>query len=477
MLQGTYGFYAQRRARGNPFPSYVTRVCDSGRWDSGSLQCAFAMYILYSLALAALLAVTTPWWALNMLRHGKYRAGLGERFGNVPARLHGENPRGCIWVHAVSVGEVLAVSGLIKELRQRFPGRRVFVSTTTATGQKLARERFGEGNVFYFPLDFAFAIRPYLRALRPALVIIAETEFWPNFLQLANGAGAAVAVVNARISDRSFPRYWQFRAVMRRILRRVNLFMAQTEEDAQRLLDVGAAPERVQVSGNLKFDIKPPSEPEIVRMLRTRTEAAGPIIVAGSTVEGEEPLVLQAFQQVLSNYPNAVLLLAPRHPERFGAVTELLSGSNLKFWLRSQWDGRAAIAGGVFLLDSIGELGAAYALADLAFVGGSLAPRGGHNILEPALFGVATLVGPHTENFRDIIERFRRADGVRVVGDGGELATAFLDLLANEAERRALGHRAAAVVRQHSGATARTVAELEKLLTVPVRMHGKEPAR
>jgi len=203
-----------------------------------------------------------PYWLYQMTRYGKYRKGLAERLGGVPARLRlPEERESVIWVHAVSVGEVLAVAGLVEKLQRRFPQHRFFVSTTTDTGQALARKRFGDANVFYFPMDFAFAIRPYLRALRPRMVVVVETEFWPNFMRLAHASGARIAVVNARISDRSWPNYRRFRGLLRRLLVNVDLFLAQTEEDAARLQDIGAPPERVRVTGNLKFDIPAPAPP------------------------------------------------------------------------------------------------------------------------------------------------------------------------------------------------------------------------
>jgi 3-deoxy-D-manno-octulosonic-acid transferase len=422
------------------------------------------MYVLYSAALALALMVSSPYWLVQMLRRGKYRAGLAERLGRVPARLRRSAAPGCIWVHAVSVGEVLAMAGVVREIHQRLPNRRVVVSTTTAAGQKLARERFGEANVFYFPFDFAFAIRPYLRLLRPDLAVVAETEFWPNFLRLLWETGAPVLVANARISDRSFPRYRAVRQLTRRVLANVTRFLAQSEEDKRRLIGIGAAPERVEVGGNLKFDISLPTPPLVVARLRSAFSAgkAGPILVAGSTVEGEEAQVLKAFRAVLGEFPAAVLILAPRHPERFESVGEQLARSELKFWRRSQWRDEA-VAGGVFLLDSIGELASIYALADVAFIGGSLVPRGGHNIMEAAVQGVATLVGPHTENFRDIVARFRQADAVRAVLPQ-DLRAALLYLLKNDAERQSLGQRAAELVGRNLGATARTADEIERLL-------------
>ena len=422
------------------------------------------MYWVYSALLALWLLVSLPYWVMQMMRHGKYRSGLGERFGRVPARL-GQRPTGAtIWVHAVSVGEVLAVSGLIGEIQRRFPQHHVVVSTTTDTGQQLARKRFGEENVFYFPLDFAFAIRPYLESLRPQLIVIAETEFWPNFLRLAHHSRARVAVVNARISDRSLPGYRRARWLLSRVLQHVDLFLGQTEADRQRLADIGAPGERVEVSGNLKFDVAPPAPPPIVSSLRKGFEKAeaGPVIVCGSTVDDEEPLLLRAFENVLASHPRAVMILAPRHPERFVEVAKLLEQLSVRFWRRSLWSGDP-ISGGVLLLDSIGELASLYALADIAFVGGSLVPRGGHNIIEPAQYGVPIIVGDHTENFRDIVGLFESCQAVRVVGPA-ELPLVFMELISNEAQREALGRRAAETLREQKGATSRTVAALLKLL-------------
>jgi 3-deoxy-D-manno-octulosonic-acid transferase len=419
---------------------------------------------LYSLALGAGMLASLPYWLFQMVRHGKYRKGFAERLGQVPARLQlpAANER-VIWVHAVSVGEVLAVAGLVEELR-RGSRYRIVISTTTDTGQALARNRFGEASVFYFPMDFAFAIRPYLNALRPQMVVIAETEFWPNFIRLAHASGAKIAVVNARISDRSWPRYRRFHGLMRGLLANVDVFLAQTPDDAARLQDIGAPPDRVRVIGNLKFDIPTPAPPAIVQSVRAsiKTSAAGPVLVCGSTVEGEEPLLLKAFENVLVQYPQAVMILAPRHPQRFPAVAELLQQMSIRFRPRSAWNGEP-LNGGVLLLDTIGELAALYALADIAFVGGSLVPRGGHNIIEPAQYGVAIVVGNHTENFRDIVSLFHNRDAVRIVGPA-ELPLVLLELFANDAERSALGLRAAETLRSQIGATERTVSDLQKLL-------------
>jgi 3-deoxy-D-manno-octulosonic-acid transferase len=443
------------------------------------------IYFLYSFLLAAAMLLSLPYWFYQMLRHGKYRRGFAERMGSVPSRLSHTSleRRPAIWVHAVSVGEVLAVSGLIDEMRRRFPRYKIYVTSTTDTGQELARTRFGEENVFYFPLDFAFAIRPYLRAVRPELVVIAETEFWPNFLRLAHDSGARISIVNARISDRSWPNYFRFRALLKRELENIDMFLAQTEEDGSRLESIGAAPNRVQVTGNLKFDVILPPTPPIVDALRKSLAAsgAGPILVCGSTVEGEEPLLLKAFENVLVAHPRAVMMLAPRHPERFDTVAALLTQLELPFLRRTLFASNPSdtmntgpLVGGVLLVDTIGELAALYALADVAFVGGSLVPHGGHNIIEPAQYGVAIVVGSYTENFRDIMSLFQRRDAVRIVGVA-ELPLALMELLANPAECGALGQRAAETLRSQtagtsgttSGATQRTVKALETLLSAP----------
>jgi 3-deoxy-D-manno-octulosonic-acid transferase len=423
-------------------------------------------YLLYSLVLALGMLLSLPYWLYQIVRRGKYRRGFAERIGKVPSRLKaaGDNGQQVIWIHAVSVGEVLAVSGLVERVRESFPRHRVVVSTTTDTGQDLARKRFGLENVFYFPMDFAFAIRPYLRDLKPELVILAETEFWPNFLRLVHGSGGAIAVVNARISDRSWPRYRRFGRALRRMLADVDLFLAQTPPDRERLEALGADPRRVHVTGNLKFDVSLPPPPPVVEKLRRAlaAEGAGPVLVCGSTVEDEEAPLLKAFENLRVSHPRAVMILAPRHPERFDDVAILVQQMGIALQRRSRWQGED-LAGGVFLADSIGELAALYALAEVAFVGGSLVPRGGHNIIEPAQHGVAVVTGNHTENFRDIVGLFQSRDAVRIVGLA-ELPLTLMHLLEDDRERRALGRRAKETIQSQMGATLRTVEELKALL-------------
>jgi len=425
------------------------------------------MYALYSALLALLLILTLPYWLLQMLRHGKYRAGFRQRLGAVPPALAKPTGQPTIWVHAVSVGEVVASSAVVEGLRREFPSHCVVVSTTTSTGQKLAAKRLGAETVFYFPLDFAFAIRPYLQALRPELCVVAETEFWPNFLRLARRGGARIAIINCRISNRSYPRYKRLRRLLAKALANVDLFLAQTEEDRQRLVEIGADQAKTAVAGNLKFDVAPPRAPAIVASLRaafTASEAA-PVLVCGSTLDREEGALLSTFRNILATHPKAVMILAPRHPERFDQVAALVEQLGFRMWRRSLWSGEA-ISGGVLLLDSIGELAAVYSLATVAFVGGSLVPRGGHNILEPALHGVPIVTGTHYENFRDIVDFFLSRKAVRVV-TLADLPLVLIELIENAAQRTALGRNALAALESQRGATARTTHALADLINKP----------
>jgi len=420
------------------------------------------MYVFYSLLLAGAALLSLPWWIIQMLRLGKYRSGLPERLGFVAARLN-DAQAGSIWVHAVSVGEVLAVSQLISELQRQYPDKQIFVSTTTATGQKLARQRFGENRVFFMPLDFGFAVRRYLNVLKPQLIVIAETEFWPNLLHLARKRQTSVAIVNARISDRSFPRYKRFKWFFGRVLSEVDLFLAQTSEDAQRLREIGAPTERVRVSGNLKFDVRPNAQPALIAGLRAAIGKDAPVIVCGSTAEGEEEPLLAAFKAVHQQFPAAVMVLAPRHPERFEKVAGLISAADFALQRRTLWQPPQPIRSGIFLLDSVGELAAIYELADIAFVGGSLVPTGGHNILEPAQYGAAILVGPHTFNFREIVSIFEFGGAVKTV-TAEALPAQFIALLEHPEERQRMGRMAKELFAKHAGATRRTLDALAPLL-------------
>jgi 3-deoxy-D-manno-octulosonic-acid transferase len=317
--------------------------------------------------------------------------------------------------------------------------------------------------VFFMPLDFGFAVRRYLNALKPRLIVIAETEFWPNLLHLACKRGTSLAIVNARISDRSFPRYRRFKWFFSRVLSEVDLFLTQTAEDAQRLRDIGAPTERVRVSGNLKFDVRPNAQPALIAGLRAAIGKDSPVIVCGSTAEGEEEPLLSAFKAVQQQFPAAVMILAPRHPERFEKVAALIASQGFLLQRRTLWQPAQPIRSGIFLLDSVGELAAIYELADIAFVGGSLVPTGGHNILEPAQYGAAILVGPHTFNFREIVALFEKDGAVKTMA-AEALPAQVISLLNHPEDRQRMGLAAKDLFTKHAGATRRTLEALAPLL-------------
>lgn len=423
----------------------------------------------YNLALFAALFLAAPWWLFKMATTHKYRNGLLHRLGRVPARLLSADPRPVLWLHAVSVGEVLAVSRLVAELDRAFPAYRLLVSTTTRTGHELARQRFGSERVFYCPLDLPWAVRAYLRALRPRLLILAETEFWPNLLSSCFRRAIPVAVVNARISDRSWPRYRRLRRLWPPFLGPLGCILAQSLTDAERLCAIGCQPARVSVAGNLKFDVRAAAEAEATRELRRRAPGLR-FVVAGSTLADEESVLLHAWPRLLAVDPNLVLVLAPRHPERFAAVAALLDASGLIWSRRSLWSTQPAAPlapAHIVLLDTIGELASVYSLAAVAFVGGSLVPAGGHNPLEPAQFAVPIVMGPHYVNFRAITEDLLAHDALRIA-QKDSLAATLLDLLRDPGQAAALGRRARQVFDQQSGATARSLAALRELLAAEV---------
>jgi len=420
------------------------------------------MLILYSFALLLVLVIGSPWWLFRMATSGKYREGLTERLGIVPRRIRANlTPHPVIWIHAVSVGEVLAASRLIDELTQRLAASpspsRVMISTTTRTGQKLARDRFGSDRVFYFPLDFAWAVRAWLRALRPRLFVLVETEFWPRMLVECRRAGIPVGVVNARISDRSWPRYRRLAAIWKRLLSPISVVLAQTQLDADRLRALGAT--NVRVAGNLKYDVRAAKPAPVTERLRESLPSATPVLICGSTLPGEEELLLDALP------PAIVTILAPRHPERFAEVAQLLRRRDIPWLRRSEWmQSPTLIAPGtVFLLDSIGELASVYSLATAAFIGGSLVPAGGHNPLEPAQFAVPVAIGPHYENFRGIVKQLSEHDAIRIVSPP-QLKDALVELLSASPASQQMGARGREVFESESGATERAVQTLLAVL-------------
>jgi 3-deoxy-D-manno-octulosonic-acid transferase len=424
--------------------------------------------ILYTSALFVVLVLGLPYWLLAMATNGKYREGLSERLGWVPDRLREGDARRTIWVHAVSVGEVLAASRLVNELSACAPQYRVLLSTTTRTGQRLARERTGANHAFYFPLDFPWIVRRYLRVLDPVLLVLVETELWPNLLSACRQKAIPVAVVNGRISDRSLPRYLRLRRQWKGILSGVSIFLAQSQEDVKRLKAIGAPARRVSFAGNLKFDVRSAEPAPITTTLREKLPTGTRVLVCGSTLEGEEEILLDAFHQLLKTVPDCVMILAPRHPERFARVVQLLKNRKETCVRRSNWMKRPVKIkpGTVILLDSIGELASVYALASVAFVGGSLVPAGGHNPLEPAQFAVPVVMGNHYANFRAIIDTLLQAEALKLATTE-TLVPMLENLLTDHEAANALGVRALEVFHHESGATGRAVTALLGLLPTP----------
>ncbi len=434
------------------------------------------MYLIYRFLTLVSLIFLAPYYALRALRHGQ-RHAVRERFGILPreivAQVEAQSAAGPIWIHAVSVGEVLAATPLVERLKRRMPARALYVSTTTETGQRLARERLKCANaVFYFPLDMVFAVRGVLRALRPAAIVIMETEVWPNFLREAARLEIPVIFANARISERAFARYnrWKFLVLefYAEALRYARWFLAQTPADAERLRAMGAPEEKIEVSGNMKFDGEPAQLSAFGAWLAE--QAAGqerwPLVVAGSVLALEEDAVLAAYDIVQRRWRRALLVLAPRKPDRFGEAAELIEAAGWRLIRRSRVDLAARLDEDVdvVLLDSIGELAGLYSIADAVFVGGSLVPAGGHNILEPAWFGRPPVFGDSMENFREMAEQFLGAHAAVQVGSGPELGKVWAQLIENPALRERMGKAAREVCERNRGATARCVERIRGLL-------------
>ena len=428
------------------------------------------MYSLYSVLVLIAAVLASPWFIYQALRYKKYVGSLGQRLGYLPVSFNMDGDDS-IWIHAVSVGEVLTARPLISELKRRYPNLRMFLSTTTMAGQQLARRSVRDVDaVFYFPFDFQFVIRRTLELVRPKLFIMMETEIWPNLLRECRLRGIKTAVVNGRLSARSFPRYRLIRPMMRRVLDHVDRFLVQSEESARRFIDLGADPARVVVTGSLKFDSLEVSSTALQarardRVLRYfRVSGSRPVIVAGSTMKGEESAVLQAFRRVRSVAPNTLLVIAPRNPERFGEAEQLARQEGWKVSRRSDLAIDAEPRVDVVVLDTIGELATVYQIATVVFVGGSLVATGGHNVLEPAVFGKPIVFGPHMQNFVEIAEAFvSNGAGVQLNGEA-ELEEAFLSLMSDPVRRARLGAAARALVEANRGANDKSVSVLAKLL-------------
>jgi 3-deoxy-D-manno-octulosonic-acid transferase len=411
------------------------------------------MYFIYTLVLTFGLIIAFPYY---LFRFRKYLPTITDRLGFLKIPQLQDS----IWVHAVSVGEVKAVEKLLERLRLQFPGKRIVVSTATPTGQELARKRHDIiDHAFYFPLDLPFCVGRALRRVDPEMVIIAETEIWPNFLRACRSHGARVVMINGRISDKSFARYRVARRWLRRVFQDYTVIGMQSEMDRKRIEAIGADPQRVTVFGNLKYDV--PSTLRTDGALTAFLSAWKPLWIAASTMPGEEEFVLDAFKNLLKSQPQLRLMIAPRHPNRFDLVAEIIQRSGLRFIRRTQLPQDAVAS--VFLLDTIGELAAVFECATVVFMGGSLVATGGHNVLEPARHAKPVVFGPHMENFRDIARLFMEENAGIQIQNPSELEAVVSKLLSNPEHATEIGRRGLAIVEQNTGATERVLQFLKPL--------------
>jgi 3-deoxy-D-manno-octulosonic-acid transferase len=437
------------------------------------------MYFFYRILTAAAMFFLAPYYALRGWRRGEPAQAFRERLGSLSAAMRArasESRRSganAVWIHAVSVGEVLAAKPLVDGLKRRFPDSAIFLSTSTETGQRLARERLADvDGIFYFPLDWIVPVRRALRGIRPTIVIVMETEIWPNFLREARRENLPVVFANARISEKSFTRFkrWEFLVgpFFAESIHDVALFLPQTPEDAARLSAMGAPAKQTEVTGNLKYDAEPPPPNAFGSWLtrEIRQQERWPVIVAGSIVEGEEDAVIAAYDIVQRQWRRTLLILAPRKPDRFDAATELVAEGGWKVVRRSQINTAIPFdeSADVLLLDSIGELSALYSLADATFVGGSLVPSGGHNILEPAWFGQPPVFGTSMENFQDMADQFLDGHAAVQVASAQSLGKVWIQLIQDTTLRERIGKAAREIAERNRGATDRTLDRVSPLL-------------
>jgi 3-deoxy-D-manno-octulosonic-acid transferase len=430
------------------------------------------VHALYTVAVILLAILLAPWFLYQAVRYRKYVGSLTQRLGRLPVSFNLDGDES-IWIHAVSVGEALTVRALVGDLRERYPGLRIFLSTTTLTGEQIARTRIqGVDGVFFFPFDLPLFVNRTLRLVRPRLFIMMETEIWPNLLRRCRKLGVRTMLANGRISARSYPRYRLARPFFRRVLADVDRLCMQSDESARRIIDMGALAARVTVTGSLKFDsLETPAMAAgrgASRVLRYfRIPPGRPVLMAASTFRGEERAVLDALATVRRVYPTALAIIAPRKPERFTEAEDLARAEGLRVMRRSALVVDAEPRADVVILDSMGELAHLFQVATVVFVGGSLVAQGGHNILEPAVHGKPIVFGPHMENFAEISATFLQHQAAVQVVDGVDLVNVVVRLMGDPVERARLGAAARALVEANRGAKIRTLDIIAELLPLP----------
>jgi len=425
------------------------------------------IYLLYDLILYVAALFLVPYYLLRGLRYGKSRRGVRERLGLYADDFRQSLPgRRVIWVHAVSVGETRAAIPLIKEMRERFPDALLLLSNVTETGREIAAGVSEIDSYIFFPFDLRWIVRKTLRLIRPALIILVETEIWPNFVLEAKQLKIPVILANGRISDRSFPRYRTARKLFFPVLDSLTEYCMQSERDARRIRHLGASAGRVQVTGNLKFDMQPPEIMADLENLRSELKLPedGRVWVAGSTHDGEEKLLVTAYLQLRKTCRNLFLVLVPRHPERCRQVQDDLAKLGVFATLRSSlWLRNKTLQHGeVLIVDTLGEMLKFYALADLVFVGGSLVNVGGHNILEASLLKKPVLYGTHMQNFKEIARLVREAHAGLQVKNAEDLIRQMRILIENPEEARRIGQNGYHLFEENRGATQRTLAVIDR---------------
>jgi len=428
------------------------------------------IYFFYNILLIFFIILFAPLIGLVLLLRKKYRCGFFQKCGLMPkemrAVLSDKNP---IWIHAVSVGEVMATAPLIREIKKTYPDIPILLSTVTETGNFTARHNTrGADHVIYFPFDLNFIVAKMIRTVHPVLFVTLETELWPNFSRCLRLNHIPSMVVSGRISSESFKSYRFFRFFFKKVLTNIDCFCMQTRTDAERIISIGAAPEKVTVAGNIKFDLQIPAitddeKKDLYKNLHISNRQT--IFIAGSTHRGEEEIIIRVFSQLRGKKANLVLLLAPRHPERFDETADLLKKSGLPFVRKTDLAASPAIADkSVILLDTIGELAKSYSIADIVFIGGSMVPVGGHNVLEPAVFSKPVIYGPYMDNFREMSKLLQEKKAAIQVRDTGEFIRQARALLADRALRQKIGETAFAVIRENSGAVDKSMEALIKLM-------------
>lgn len=424
------------------------------------------MYVIYGFLIYLFFLISSPYFIYKLLTTKKYRAGIKERLGFLDRRFKEIKPgKRRIWIHAVSVGEVIAASLLIKRIRELWPNETLILTTVTETGNNTAKARINEADIItFFPLDIGWSVRRFRNSLNPDICIIMETEIWPNFLKIISENKMPLLIVNGRLSEKSYRGYKVGKIFFKKALKNISAFSMQTDSDAERIMLLGADKEKICVTGNLKFDqvFKAGSQMNQDIAIELKLPAGCKILVLGSTHNGEEEILISVYKKLKTKFHDLFMIIAPRHPERFSEVEDLLIKSSIKFCRRTKIKEETILGKEAILLDTIGELSKIYSIATIVFMGGSLVPVGGHNILEPAVFKKPVLFGRYMHNFRDIAELFVNSGGGIQISEPSEIEKKISDLLSNPYKQKEIGRNAYSLFEKNLGATERNIEIIKK---------------